>query len=158
MSRYAVLIGQIERELGSLQQLVGQTDSLMQKVKATGDVDYLGTIALNLHSFYSGAERIFRDIATDLDGSLPSSSDWHRRLLRQMAANIPNIRPAILRDSTLKALNELCAFRHVVRNTYSFDLIPERVEMLAANLPEAYALLATDLNEFKPFLLTINGV
>ena len=130
----------------------------MQKVKATGDVDYLGTIALNLHSFYSGAERIFRDIATDLDGSLPSSSDWHRRLLRQMAANIPNIRPAILRDSTLKALNELCAFRHVVRNTYSFDLIPERVEMLAANLPEAYALLATDLNEFKPFLLTINGV
>ncbi|MEO0352412.1 MAG: hypothetical protein AAF282_20415 [Cyanobacteria bacterium P01_A01_bin.15] len=158
MSRYAVLLGQIERELGSLQQLVGQTDSLMQKVKATGDVDYLGTIALNLHSFYSGAERIFRDIATDLDGSLPSSSDWHRRLLRQMAANIPNIRPAILRDSTLKALNELCAFRHVVRNTYSFDLIPERVEMLAANLPEAYALLATDLNEFKPFLLTINGV
>ena len=130
----------------------------MQKMKATGDVDYLGTIALNLHSFYSGAERIFRDIATDLDGSLPFCSDWHRRLLRQMAANIPNIRPAILRDSTLKALNELCAFRHVVRNTYSFDLIPERVEMLAANLPEAYALLATDLNEFKPFLLTINGV
>ena len=158
MSRYAVLVGQIERELGSLQQLVSQTDSLMQKVKATGDVDYLGTIALNLHSFYSGAERIFRDIATDLDGSLPFCSDWHRRLLRQMAANIPNIRPAILRDSTLKALNELCAFRHVVRNTYSFDLIPERVEMLAANLPEAYALLATDLNEFKPFLLTINGV
>ncbi|MEM1240119.1 MAG: hypothetical protein AAGI45_09795 [Cyanobacteria bacterium P01_H01_bin.26] len=127
-------------------------------MKATGDVDYLGTIALNLHSFYSGTERILRDIATDLDGSLPSSSDGHRRLLCQMAANIPDIRPAILRDSTLKALNELCAFRHVVRNTYSFDLIPERVEMLAAHLPEAYALLATDLNEFTPFLLTINGV
>lgn len=31
MSRYAVLIGQIERELESLQQLVDQTDSLMQR-------------------------------------------------------------------------------------------------------------------------------
>lgn len=158
MSRYAVLIGQIERELESLRQLVSQTDSLMQKVKATGDTDYLGTIALNLHGFYSGAERIFRDIATDLDGSLPDCSDWHRRLLRQMAANVVDIRPAVLNDSTLKALNELCAFRHVVRNIYSFDLIPEKVETLAANLSEAYALLSTDLNEFTQFLVTINGV
>lgn len=158
MSRYAVLIGQIERELGSLQQLVSQTEGLMQKVKATGDTDYLGTIALNLHGFYSGAERIFRDIATDLDGSLPSSSDWHRRLLRQMAANVLDIRPAVLNGPTLKALNELCAFRHVVRNIYSFDLVPEKVETLAANLPEVYALLSTDLDEFTQFLVTINGV
>ena len=81
MSRYAVLIGQIEQELEALQQLVDQTNSLMVKVEATGDMDYLGTIALNLHGFYSGAERIFRDIANDIDGSLPTSSDWHRRLL-----------------------------------------------------------------------------
>ena len=157
MSRYAVLIGQTERELESLQQLVQQTNSLMEKIRATGDVDYLGTIALNLHSFYSGAERIFRDIATDLDDSLPSGSNWHRRLLRQMASNVPNTRPAILEASTLKALNELCAFRHVVRNIYSFDLIPERVENLATNLPNTYVLLENDLNRFNQFLIAING-
>ena len=157
MSRYAVLVGQIERELGSLQQLVSQTDSLMQKVQVTGDTDYLGTIALNLHGFYSGAERIFRDIATDLDGSLPDRSDWHRRLLRQMASNVPNIRPTILNGPTLKALNELCAFRHVVRNIYSFDLIPEKVEALAISLPKAYTLLSTDLEEFTQFLIDIDG-
>lgn len=157
MSRYTVLIGQTERELERLQQLVQQTSDLMEKVRATGDIDYLGTIALNLHSFYSGAERIFRDIATDLDGSLPFSSDWHRRLLRQMASNVPETRPAILEASTLKALNELCAFRHVVRNIYSFDLIPERVESLAANLPDTYALLENDLNRFNQFLAALNG-
>lgn len=157
MSRYAVLIGQIEQELESLQQLVSQTDGLMQKVKTTGDMDYLGTIALNLHSFYSGAERIFRDIATDLDGSLPSSSDWHRRLLRQMAVNVLDIRPAILNGPTLKALNELCAFRHVIRNIYSFDLIPEKVETLATDLPDVYRLLSADLKEFTQFLVKING-
>ena len=157
MSRYAVLVGQIERELGSLQQLVSQTDSLMQKVQVTGDTDYLGTIALNLHGFYSGAERIFRDIATDLDGSLPDRSDWHRRLLRQMASNVPNIRPTILNGPTLKALNEHCAFRHVVRNIYSFDLIPEKVEALAISLPKAYTLLSTDLEEFTQFLIDIDG-
>ncbi|MEM7796238.1 MAG: hypothetical protein AAF579_17520 [Cyanobacteria bacterium P01_C01_bin.118] len=157
MSRYAVLIGQIERELGSLQQLVHQTDHLMQKVKVTGDLDYLGTIALNLHSFYSGAERIFRDVATDLDGSLPSSHDWHRKLLRQMAANVPDIRPLILSSSTFQVLNELCAFRHVVRNIYSFDLVPEKIEALAANLSNTYNLLENDLNQFNRFLATING-
>ena len=157
MSRYAVLIGEIERELNSLQHLVEQTSSLMQKVRATGDLDYLGTIALNLHSFYSGAERVFRDVATDLDGSLPSSSDWHRRLLRQMASHIPDIRPAILDSLTLKFLNELCAFRHVVRNVYSFDLIPEKVESLADHLPDVYALLESDLRKFTYFLANING-
>ena len=129
----------------------------MRKIKATGNADYLGTIALSLHSFYSGASRIVRDVATDLDGSLPSSNDWHRRLLRQMASNTPDIRPAVLDNPTLKALNELCAFRHVVRNVYSFDLIPEKVEALADNLPDIYALLESDLRKFTHFLANING-
>ena len=59
MSRYAVLIGEIEQDLRDLQALIAQNTALMQKVETTGDTDYLGTVALNLHSFYSGAERIF---------------------------------------------------------------------------------------------------
>ncbi|MGD1948447.1 MAG: hypothetical protein ACFB14_02235 [Leptolyngbyaceae cyanobacterium] len=79
MSRYAVLIGEIERELDSLQNLVEQTSSLVQKVRVTGDLDY------------------------------------------------------------------------------SFDLIPEKVENLANNLPDVYALLESDLRTFTHFLANING-
>lgn len=157
MSRYAVLIGQINRDLSDLEQISTTTDALMEKIRVTGDMDYLGTAALNLHSFYSGAERIFREVALDVDGALPEGSDWHRRLLRQMAANVPSVRPALLTDATLKALNELCAFRHVVRNVYTFDRIPNRVQDLAEKLPHALALLRSDLQEFCQFLNTVNG-
>jgi ABC-type transporter Mla subunit MlaD len=111
MSRYAVLVGRIERDLEDLEQLANKTNLLIEKVRATADTDYLGTVALNLHSFYSGTERIFRDIALEIDSSLPEGSDWHRRLLRQMLADIPDVRPKLLSDRTFKMLNELCAFR-----------------------------------------------
>ena len=156
MSRYAVLVGQINRDLADLEQIINGTHALMEKVRATGDTDYLGTIALNLHGFYSGAERIFREVALEIDGSLPEGADWHRRLLRQMAAEVNDIRPALLSDKTLKSLNELCAFRHVVRNIYTFDLIPGRVQDLAEGLPRCLELLRADLQGFCQFLIALN--
>lgn len=157
MSRYAVLVGEINRDLADLAQLVSQTQVLMAKVQATGDADYLGTVALNLHGFYSGAERIFREVALAVDGSLPEGADWHRRLLRQMAAAVPEVRPEVLSGETLRDLNELCAFRHVVRNVYTFELIPNRVEALATDLPSCLAQLQTDLQRFCAVLMAVNG-
>jgi len=40
--------------------------------------------ALKLHNFYTGCERIFQLVATELNGGTPSGSDWHRRLLDRM--------------------------------------------------------------------------
>jgi hypothetical protein len=157
MSRYEVLVGEINRDLMDLVQLVTQTQALMDKVQTTGDADYLGTVALNLHGFYSGTERIFREVALAMDQQLPEGADWHRRLLRQMAAAVPGVRPEVLSRATLQGLNELCGFRHVVRNVYTFDLIPERVETLATELPNCLATLQTDLQRFCEFLLTVNG-
>ncbi|MEM8545231.1 MAG: hypothetical protein AAGF66_14730 [Cyanobacteria bacterium P01_H01_bin.119] len=157
MTRYAVLVGEINRDLADLERLVEQTQALMSKVQSTGDEDYLGTVALNLHGFYAGVERIFRDVALTVDGSLPDGADWHRRLLRQMAAVVPEIRPAVVSSTTLQKLTELCAFRHVVRNVYTFDLIPNRIEALAHELPKCLTHLQVDLQRFCEFLMTVNG-
>ncbi|MGA7932398.1 MAG: hypothetical protein WCA35_02345 [Kovacikia sp.] len=157
MSRYEVLVGEINHDLADLAKLVRQTQALMDKVQTTGDADYLGTVALNLHGFYSGTERIFREVALAVDQKLPEGSDWHRRLLRQMAAAVPGVRPEVLSRETLQGLNDLCGFRHVVRNVYTFDLIPERVEALATKLPNCLAKLQTDLRVFCEFLMTVNG-
>lgn len=110
-----------------------------------------------MHGFYSGAERIFREVASEVDETLPSGTDWHRRLLRQMAKAVPDIRPALLGDESLKMLNDLCAFRDVVRNIYTFELIPSRVHELAATLPDCLARLREDLQAFCQFLHTVNG-
>lgn len=157
MSRYAVLLGQIRRDLADLERIANNTIALLEKIQQTGDTDYLGTVALNLHGFYSGAERIFREVALEVDEALPSGTDWHRRLLRQMAVVVPDVRPALLGEESLKKLNNLCAFRHVVRNIYTFELIPSRVNDLAAELPDCLALLQEDLHTFCQFLRAVNG-
>lgn len=80
MSRFAVLTGEIEQELQNLDELVQRTEALRRKAEATGDADYLGTIALNLHGFYSGSERIFIPARVqELARSLPEAYELLRR-------------------------------------------------------------------------------
>ena len=152
MTQYAPLIGQIRQDLTELECLTQKTTQLLEKVVNTGDEDYLGTVALNLHSFYTGVERIFREIARTIDGSMPEGADWHRRLLRQMSAEIPNLRPPVITMETRSALDEYCAFRHVVRNIYTFNLRLDRVQNLAVALPQCYQLLHQDSETFCNFL------
>jgi predicted nucleotidyltransferase len=152
MALYAPLIGEIRQDLTELETLTQKTAQLLEKVINSGDEDYLGTIALNLHSFYTGVERIFREIARTIDGSMPEGGDWHRRLLRQMSAEIPNLRPPAITLQTRTALEEYCAFRHVVRNIYTFNLRLDRIQNLAAALPQCYALLRQDCENFCEFL------
>lgn len=157
MSVYAPLSGQIRQDLDELEYLVTQTTRLVQKALATGDDDYLGTVALNLHSFYTGAERIFEGIAKEVDKFMPSGSDWHLRLLRQMSAEIRGIRPPIITPETRNNLDEYRGFRHVLRNVYTFNLRPDRIQELANNLPVCYAALNEDLSAFIEFLEGIDS-
>lgn len=148
MNDQAILLGQIEQELKELETLVQKTQSLLNKLRATQDDDYIGTIALNLHSFYSGVERILKQIAQTIDHSVPDTENWHRQLLRQMAAPVRPIRPAVLRPETLEMLNDYCSFRHVVRNIYSFNLKLDRVDPLAEALPTCLTFLKADMKRF----------
>ena len=65
--------------------------------ETTVDQDiYLDSVALNLHSFYSGLERLFELIAKHIDRNLPSGETWHRDLLVSMTNDFPNARPAVI--------------------------------------------------------------
>lgn len=79
-------------------------------------------MALNLHGFYSGIERIFERLVETLDGNLPKGENWHQALLVQMSKEVTGIRPAVISLQTLKRLDEYRGFRHVVRNVYNFHL------------------------------------
>lgn len=138
MTQHAALLGLIFQNLDELAQLIGKVQRLHLKYQQTNDEDYLGTLALKLHSFYTGAERIFREIARAIDGSLPDSADWHRRLLRQMSAEIPDIRQPVITQATRARLDEYCAFRHVVRNIYALNLRGDRLYALTQSLPDVF--------------------
>lgn len=126
--RYQELADRTRGELPELAQLAERTLQRWSGGKTTPtqqDV-YLESAALNLHSFYSGVERLFELIARHVDRSQPSGETWHRDPLNQMATDIPDARPAVISQDTAVALDEFRRFRHLVRNVYTFNLVPEK--------------------------------
>ena len=139
-------------ELENLERGLTRATRLMDKSKQ--DNDYLDGVALNLHSFYAGAERMFSQIATELDRSVPSDEAWHRSLLLQMAGQLKSMRPAVIRAETLHCLDEYRSFRHVVRNIYTFNLRPASVEALVEIMHDCYHNIQRDMTEFCTYLET----
>lgn len=157
IGRYTVLSQRIRQELAEIAELVDRVERTMERRQPfmVEDEVFLDAAALNLHAFYTGLERIFRQIAVDMDGSVPSGADWHRGLLKQMTTDLPEVRPAVLTSETAMILDEFLRFRHVVRNIYTFHLDPERVELLVGRLPPVFATARGELLRFADVLDTL---
>ena len=109
-------------------------------------------MALNLHGFYSGFERLFTHIAETIDGDLPHGEDWHRLLLQQMKTEIPGIRPAVISTEMGEILDDRRKFRHVVRNVYTHHLDPVRLKKLVEGSSKSFAQLNAERSAFAAFL------
>lgn len=146
------LVAQIEQELGQIREAIAQVEMLLELIRQTENqnirIGLVSGLALHLHSFYTGAERIFYDIARDIDGEVPTGSDWHRQLLEQMAVEIQQARPPVLTEQTRLELDEFRRFRHVVRSNYAYKLDPERILALAQKLPALFEHLLQDCLRF----------
>ena len=150
-----ILAARILSELKELSVLVDRAVQGLERAKKRDDDYYLDGVALNLHGFYSGLERIFERIASDIDGSVPSGTNWHRELLNQMAIEVPSIRPAIISSELKEKLEEYRGFRHVVRNVYTYRLNPEKIEGLVVRLNTVLEKTETDIIGFARFLQSV---
>jgi hypothetical protein len=112
--------------------------------------------ALKLHNFYTGCERIFSLIASELNGGLPSGFDWHKRLLQRMSMEYGD-RPPVLSAQTAKQLEEFLGFRHVVRNVYGFELDMERVQRLLERYGDTWTKFEADLQWFIQWLVALSA-
>jgi hypothetical protein len=146
------LASRIRRELNDLDLVLTRIEEGWQRAHRSDDDYYLDGVALNLHGFYSGVERIFSLIAETVDGSVPQGENWHLLLLQQMTAEIPDIRPAVISGSVSKNLNEFRGFRHVVRNVYTYHFDPGKIEKLVDKLPDLFRQLKLELSAFADFL------
>lgn len=142
--------------MDELVQVIDRVDLLSDRAIQTGDDGYWDGVALNLHGFYVGVERILEDIARSLDESVPEGVDWHRALLVQMAGEIRDRRPAVLSQSTRQCLDDYRGFRHVVRNVYAFNLRPSRLKELVDQLRPCFERVEQDLGSFVQILDSLN--
>lgn len=153
----AILTARIDTELSELKLVVDRTLQAWDKAAKKGDDFYLDSVALNLHAFYSGLERIFEKLASTIDRTVPSAANWHQELLTQMQTEIPSVRPAVISSLLKESLEEYRGFRHVVRNVYAYHLKPEKLKILVGNLEETFRLASEELTVFGDFLKTLDG-
>lgn len=123
-----------------------------ERARRSNDDLYIDAVALNLHGFYSGAERIFTHIAEVIDDNPPRGESWHLLLLQQMMREIPKIRPSVISIETGAKLDEYRRFRHVVRNVYTHNFDPIKIGKLVADALPLFERLKAEVSAFADFL------
>jgi hypothetical protein len=149
---YRTIAGRIRVDLQELARVVERTGRIWQQALVSTDDYYVDATALNLHGFYAGLERLLEIIADGVDQAKPAGAHWHDDLLRQMAAEVPGVRPPVLSQETRQRLDRYRGFRHVVRNVYTYNLDPEQIGVLVKQLAPTMARVSQDLAAFADFL------
>jgi len=83
--RLLALAQRIQGELVELERLVERAQEGWRRAQQSSDDYYLDGVALNLHGFYAGLERLFTLVNSHIDRNLPGGVNWHQVLLQQMA-------------------------------------------------------------------------
>ena len=154
IARYRLYSARIAAELPDIRRAAQKAQDANASAQTAGPSQalLLDATALNLHTFYGSVERLFDWLARDIDGSRPVGPSSHRELLAQMAMDIPGARPPVIAPATRAALDEFMRFRHLVRNLYTWDLVPAKIHALASQLPGTWEMLEEDLATFRAFL------
>jgi len=157
MVHYQTLAQRIQTEIEEIERTQATIQRHWQSARsASVDQDaYLNSVALNLHSWYSGLERIFELIAIELDGGTLGGEAWHTELLRQMTLDLPEVRPPVIPKETADRLDEYRKFRHRIRNIYATSLDPARMQSLVMELPALWTQIRQDLSAFSEFLTAL---
>ena len=155
---YSEIVERIKLQIPDLDRLVERSLLSWSNVKKSPDEQslYLDALALNLHGFYSGLERLFELVARHVDVMLPEGDQWHYKLLKQMMEDKEGIRPAVISHEIFYLLDEYRRFRHLVRNVYTFNLDPEKMEKLVSNLPDLWLRAKDELKAFSEFLTDLS--
>jgi len=146
------LADRILSELSELSSLTERVRKAWEVVVSRNDDFYLDSVALNLHGFYSGLERIFERVASSIDGNIPTGANWHQELLAQMSREIQGVRPAVISPELKDKLEGYRGFRHVVRHVYSYHLNPAKIKSLVELFPETLKEASAALTAFSEFL------
>jgi len=157
LTRFQELVERIHDETVDLDRAAQRAQTSWGKAKLfSGEDAFIDSAALNLQSFYTGLERIFEQIARGLDQSLPTGENWHQKLLTQISEDVPGLRPAVIDRELVTGLDEFRKFRHVIRNIYTTNIDPRRMQVLFDLLPTVWPQVKQELLTFADFLQVLD--
>lgn len=138
-------------ELSSLDRLRVELEAL-NPLTGEDNLIHIRGVALTLHDFYNGIEKIFRYIAKELNGGIPKGEDWHNELLYQMSVTIDGLRPAVISKDLYRDLKEYLGFRHIVRHIYGYELNYKKINLLLENFPLVWKIFSEEIRKFILFI------
>ncbi len=150
--KFLILSSHIREELLEIQRSIQRAKKAWSLALDEEDSLYLDSVALNLHDFYNGLERILERIAENIDEIKPEGLNWHQEILRQMAMEIPKVRPAVISQDLREELDKYRAFRHMVRNIYAHNFKIDKMKDLMENIDKVLNKIEEDLQMFCEFL------
>ena len=150
--KYLTLGSHIREELSEIKVSIQRAKKAWSLALSKDDSLYLDSVALNLHDFYNGLERIFERIAENIDEIKPEGLNWHQQILKQMAMEIPKVRPAVISQDLKEELDKYRAFRHFVRNIYVHNFRIDKIKDLMGNIDKVLSELEKELRIFYEFL------
>lgn len=145
MNNLKILQLTIKDELEKLRLLDKEKDGLLKRKPSNYVLRAGGSI---LHDFYTGIEKIFEDIAKEIDRRMPAGEEWHSELLHQMTLDITGLRPPVISNATDKKLREYLGFRHLFRKRYGFELGWEKMKRLLIRISQILSDLEKEFETF----------
>ena len=76
--------------------------------------------------------------------------------MTQISEDVPGLRPAVIDRELVTGLDEFRKFRHVIRNIYTTNINPGRMQVLFDLLPVLWPQLKQELLSFADFLQTLD--
>ena len=123
-------------------RIVAEAASLARDRFGAGRVEQLEACAYHLARLYNVVEQMALRVARAFENNIDEDQGWHMELLRRLSIEIAGIRPALWRRDLSVDLQDLRAFRHVVRHAYDLLLQPHKLlplldsaERVARELP-----------------------
>jgi hypothetical protein len=113
----------------------------------------ISVVAVAVHHYYGAAESIFERVARCFEGPPERSDRWHQDLLERMTLPLEDVRPAILRRDTARALAPVLGFRHFFRHAYAVSFDPRRLVLAAEDVLRAHELMRDDLDALEKTLI-----
>lgn len=150
-----LLEARIRKELFQLEKLDEELRSYIRLKEPRAESFRSRVYASILHDFYSGIEKIFINIAREIDQFVPVSEGWHRQLLEQMTLDIPSKRPAVINNEMAAQIQQYLSFRHRFRNLYGYELELDKMEGLIKNMGTCLKRLK---KQMEGFLDIISGI
>ena len=138
----------IFRELEEIDSLLERSSPILgTSADAEPPFERLAALSTVLNSFYTGIERIFERIASQMDPTQPEGERWHIELLNQVARPTEN-RPALISEESRQLLRDYLAFRHRSRHAYAHHLIWSGMAQLVIDTQRTWNTVRSEIVQF----------